>query len=65
MKLCLSIKDLAFPVQLHQQSLNRFTVVYGQQMAKDLPYTEAALELGSCIMHSLSCEGKLDDRERT
>jgi len=38
----------------------RYAVVYGLQVKQHLTYAEAAMELGSCLMHHASCEGKLD-----
>lgn len=53
-----------FEIRLEQQGKDRFTVVYGLQVKKDLDYATAAAELGACIMHSLALEGKLDNREK-
>ena len=38
-----------------------FRVTYGMQVKTKLTYLEAAAELGQCIMHSLACEGKLNN----
>lgn len=54
----------AYPVQLHQTGLDRFTVVYGRQVKAGLSYTEAAKEFGHCVMHALACAGLLDNRKR-
>ena len=43
-------------IQLEQRR-GRFAVVYGLQTKDGLDYTEAAHELGECIMHYLNCEG--------
>ena len=59
---CYTFENGAWPIHLDQQGKDRFTVVYGLQVKKDLNYGEAASELGSCIMHALACEGKLDNR---
>ena len=59
---CYTFENGAFPIHLDQQGKDRFTVVYGLQVKNDLDYSEAAMELGSCIMHALACEGKLDNR---
>lgn len=59
---CYTFEHGAFPIHLERQGKDRFTVVYGLQVKKDLDYGEAAMELGSCIMHTLACEGKLDNR---
>ena len=62
--LCLSLDNLAFPVKLEQQSMNRFTVTYGLQVKRHLSYSDAATELGMSIMHALACDGLLDNREK-
>ena len=56
--------DLAFPIRLTQQGVDRFTVHYGKQIKTHLSYAVAAQELGAAIMHALACEGKLDNREK-
>jgi hypothetical protein len=61
---CHEITDLAFPIKLEQTGVDRFTVTYGKQVKKGLTYGAAAAEYGSCIMHALACEGRLDNRER-
>jgi len=53
------VTNLDHYVTLEQTSLNRFAVVYGCQIKKDLTYEEAALEYGSCIMHSATCAGRI------
>jgi hypothetical protein len=63
MKTCFEITTLAFPISLKQQGVDRFTVVYGQQVRKNLSYDKAALKLGAAIMHALACNGELDNRE--
>jgi hypothetical protein len=65
MKTCFKQKVCGdFEIRLEQQGKDRFTVVYGLQVKKDLDYAAAASELGACIMHSLALEGKLDNRAR-
>jgi hypothetical protein len=51
-------------VQLTQTGIDRFTVRYGKQVKTALTYSQAAAELGACIMHSLACNEKLDNREK-
>lgn len=63
-KICIEIKDLAYPISLEQQGHQRFTVTYGKQVRTHLNYSQAAAELGSCIMHALACEARLDNRGR-
>lgn len=59
--LCWKYDELAFPIELWQTSKYSFTVVYGKQVMKRLPYHNAAEELGQCLMHALTCEGKIDN----
>ena len=59
---CFELPHVAFPIVLSQQRHNRFTVIYGKQVKEKLTYSPAALELGACIMHAMSCDGKLDSR---
>ena len=62
--LCLSLDNLAFPVKLEQQGIDRFTVTYWLQVKRHLSYNAAATELGTSIMHALACSGLLDNREK-
>ena len=64
MATCYEISHLAFPIALTQQGKDKFTVIYGKQIKKDLTYARAATELGAAIMHALACDGRLDNRER-
>ncbi len=49
------ITDCHTNVELYQTSKTKFKVVYGKLVYENLSYAEAALEYGSCIMHSLMC----------
>lgn len=51
-------------IELQQNGIDRFTVVYGLQVKSNLNYSQAARELGAAIMHMQACEGHLDNRER-
>jgi len=51
-------------ITLKQAGPNNFTVIYGLQIKSHLNYSDAAHELGCCIMHALACEGKLDNRTK-
>lgn len=62
-RLCYAITNLGFPIKLHQKATGLFAVTYGLQLKSDLDYAQAAAELGSCIMHALACESKLDNGE--
>lgn len=53
---------IAWDISLHQRGRDNFTVTYGAHVNEALTYGEAATELGSCIMHALSCEGQVDNR---
>jgi len=61
MKICAKFDNLAYPVTLLQNSRKSFTVEYGAQVTKDLTYSEAAAELGACLMHAMACAGTLDN----
>lgn len=37
-----------------------FEVHYGQQTKRGLTYVKAAHKLGECLLHALSCAGRLD-----
>jgi hypothetical protein len=52
------------PVILKQARNKLFTVIYGKQVRKDLPYENALNEYGSCVFHSLACAGVLDNGGR-
>lgn len=51
-------------IELRQTGFNRFTVIYGLQVDKDLYYDKAALKLGAAIMHYQATCGQLDNRTR-
>jgi len=61
---CFELTDAAFPIKLEQTGLDSFTVTYGLQVKDHLTYSQAAKELGSCIMHALACDSKLDNRAK-
>ncbi len=45
----------------NKEGLNqRFSVGYGAHFTQGLDYTQACDELGACIMHQNSCDGKMD-----
>lgn len=46
-------------IQLQQVTTDSFCVTYGKQVSTGLTYSQAAEELGGCIMHALACEGLL------
>jgi hypothetical protein len=53
-----------WPIRLIQKGIDRFSVIYGKSVKNNLSYSQAALEYGSCIMHALTCLGKLDNRDK-
>lgn len=63
MRQCLNMHR-EFPIQLFQRGKDSFRVVYGMQTDDYLTYAQAAAALGEAIMHSLACEGKLDNRAK-
>lgn len=59
--LCYEHTDLVYPLRLTQDAKGRFTVTYGKQVVPCQSYSEAAAEYGSCLMHALACEGRLNN----
>ncbi len=62
--LCTKFSDGDFEVSLFQTGFDRFIVQYGSQVKRTMDYAEAGAEFGLCVMHSLACAGKLDNRNR-
>lgn len=60
--ICFKLIEGGYPIVLSQQGVDSFTVQYGKQFDRNLSYGEAAKKFGECLMHSLSCEGKIDNR---
>ena len=58
MKTCFKLGSVSL---LKRDNKEVFLVVYGLQKSGDLDYAEACKELGQCLMHQLSADGKLDD----
>jgi hypothetical protein len=61
--LCHAVTDVPFGVELYQQGVDCFAVVYGQQVKTNLTYAQAAAEYGQCIMHALACASMLDNSD--
>lgn len=61
-KPCIEINDIDSPIKLEQVGCDNFTVTYGNLVSRNLRYSDAAAELGACIMHALACAGRLDNR---
>jgi len=59
MKIIYDIELAGFRICLRQYGKDRFSVQYGLQDNMSLTYAEAEKELGRCIMHACSCEGRL------
>lgn len=49
-----------YAVSLRKDKKHLFAVQYGKQHKYNLTETEAAHEYGECIMHALTCAGRLD-----
>jgi hypothetical protein len=63
-KVCYQVTIAGCEITLAQKGVDNFSVQYYKQFTENLTYTEAALELGACIMHALACDSKLDNRTR-
>ena len=50
-------------IVLLQNESDNFTVQYGAEVKSNLDYYQAAKSMGFCIMHALSCDGKINDEE--
>lgn len=62
MRLCWKATLAGFRITLSQGGSGKlYTVTYGKQTHPFLDYTEAAKELGECIMHALAVEGRIED----
>ena len=62
-QLCFEYGQNPITVRLIQTDFDRFTVRYGKQIKTDLNYSDAAHELGACLMHYAACDGRLDSRD--
>ncbi len=63
MKEVSKIKIAGYDIVLLQNEPDNFTVQYGAEVKSNLDYSQAAKSMGFCIMHALSCDGKIDDEE--
>ena len=61
MRTCYKTTVAGYSIEMVQLANRRFRVIYGKQIRTGLDYSQAAAELGACIMHALACEGKLDN----
>lgn len=58
-KLCFDNTEIDSPVRLYQTGKDQFVVEYGSQVKEHLTYSEAARELGACLMHAMACVGRI------
>ena len=63
MKEVFKIEIAGYDIVLLQNEPDNFTVQYGAEIESNLDYSQAAKSIGFCMMHALSCDGKLDDGE--
>lgn len=50
-------------VELSQRGPEDFCVIYGTQVVAPLTYADACAKLGQALLHGLSCDDKVDNRE--
>jgi hypothetical protein len=51
---------LDYPVEIIQLVGGEFIVNYGEDQTRTINYHDAALALGSALMHSMVCKGSLN-----
>ena len=57
------IEIAGYDIVLQQNEPDNFTVHYGAVIESNVDYSQAAKSIGFCIMHALSCDGKINDGE--
>ena len=57
------IQIAGYDIVLLQNDCDNFTVKYGAEVESNLDYSQAAKSIGFCVMHALSCDGKINDGE--
>ena len=57
------IEITGYNIVLSQTEPDNFSVQYGAEIESNLDYSQAAKSIGLCIMHSLSCDGKINNGE--
>ena len=57
------IEIAGYAIVLLQNEPDNFTVHYGAEIESNLDYSQAAKSIGFCMMHALSCGGKINDGE--
>lgn len=45
------------PEKARDRDLPHYSVMYGKQVSSKLTYSQAAKELGKCLMHAAYCDG--------
>lgn len=54
-------QHLDIPVTLTRYKPDSYVVQYGAERRECSSYSEAAHELGECLMHSLACAGNMEN----
>lgn len=54
-------ENRAFPIKLEQYVNGKFKLTYGTEIHDSLTYAQAAHQLGFALMHSFTCEGKIEE----
>lgn len=54
------VTEFDYPVIVKSKNDGTFTIVYGLEKTECKTFNAAAAELGSCILHSMACAGKLE-----
>lgn len=57
------IEIAGYDIVLLQTEPGNFTVQYGAEIESNLDYSQAAKSIGFCVMHALSCDGKINNEE--
>ena len=57
------IEIAGYNIILLQNNHANFTVQYGAKIESNLDYSKSAKSIGFCIMHALSCDGKINNGE--
>jgi hypothetical protein len=65
MKIVFQLTDdqIAYGIKLEQRADCTFRLTYGVEVRDHLNYGDAADALGRSMLHALSCDGKIDNRE--
>ena len=63
MKEVFKIEIAGYDIVLLQNEPDNFTVQYGAEVKLNLDYSQAAKSIVFCVMHALSCDGKINNEE--